>query len=166
MSRTDKADRIRDAFLDALRSQGASVESMADLAATSSSTVRKLFLALGQAGREAYLVRGVGIINVHVRSEAPGWWSILKTVKRDLDLLAKEFQTKCFYVLLVGRDDQHVADGYIANDFAASPFTRPPGVEKTKYTVNEKQHLDRRKLLLSVGKVAKVLLEARAVAAL
>jgi hypothetical protein len=32
MSRITKADRVRDVFLDALRSQGASVETMADLA--------------------------------------------------------------------------------------------------------------------------------------
>lgn len=127
----------------------------------SNPTIRGLFLALGQAGREIYLIRGVGFINVHIRSEPPGWWSILKTVKRDLDILAKEFGTKCFYVLLVGRADQHTANGYIASDFSSSPFVRPPGVEVTKYTVNEKQHLDVRKLLLSVGKVAKVLMEVR-----
>lgn len=161
MSRIAKADRVRKAFFDALRSQGASVESMADLAAGSNPTIRDLFMALGQAGREVYLVRGVGLINVHIRSEPPGWWSILKTVKRDLDMLAKEFETKCFYVLLVGRDDQHIADGYIVTDFATSPFIRPPGVEETKFTVNEKRHLDPRNLLLSVGKVAKVLMEAR-----
>jgi hypothetical protein len=165
MSRAAKADRIRDAFLEALKAQGASIETMGDLAAdASNSTIRGLFLALGQAGREVYLVRGVGFINVHVRSEPPGWWSILKTVKRDLDVLAIEFGTKCFYVLLVGRNDQHIADGYIATDFSNPPFVRPPGVEETKYTVNEKQHLDARKLLLSVGKVAKVLMVARGVA--
>jgi hypothetical protein len=38
-----------------------------------------------------------------------------------------------------------------------------PGLEKTKYTVNEKQHLDPRKLLLSVGRLPSVI-EARGVA--
>ena len=121
-----------------------------------------MFAALGQAGREVYLIRGVALVNVHVRSEPPGWWNILKTVKRDLDLMAKEFALNCIYVLLVGRSDRHVADGYIVTDFAKGPFTRPLKAEKTKYSINERQHLDKGALLLSVAKVAKVLAQYRA----
>src|SRR5690348_11231900 len=118
MSRTAKADAIRDAFLQALKAEGAEVETLAELAAAESNeTIRGLFLALGQAGREVYLVRGLGFINVHIRSEPPGWWNILKTVKRDLDILTNKFETKCVYVLLIGRKDQHIADGYVATDF-------------------------------------------------
>lgn len=62
-------------------------------------------------------------------------------------------------MLLVGRNDHHIADGYIGTDFVKPPFIRLPGDEETKYTISEKQHLDRESLLLSVGKVAKVLLE-------
>jgi len=160
MSRTAKADDIRDAFLEALRSQDATVETMADLAADESNEkIRNLFLSLGQAGREVYLVRGVGFVNIHVRSEPPGWWGILQTVKRDLDALTGELKIRSVYVLLIGRKDQHIADGYIATDFTNSPFIRLPSVDDTKYTVNERQHLDVNKLLLSVGKVAKVLLQ-------
>lgn len=159
MSRTVEADRIRNAFLQALRSEGVSVETMADLAASESNEkIRNLFLALGRAGREVYLVRGVGFVNVHVRSEDRGWWSILKTVKKDLDILTSKFELKCYYVLLVERDDHYIADGYIATDFTRSPFLKPPGVDKTKYTVNEKQHLNPSKRLLSLEKVAKALM--------
>jgi hypothetical protein len=161
MARNTKADGIRGAFLGALKAQGAAVETMIDLAAHESNpTIRRVFLGLGQAGREVYLVRGVGLINVHVRSEPPGWWSILKTVKSDLDYLRNEIGVICHYVLLVGRNDQHIANGYIATDFSAPPFRSPPGVEATKYTVNERQHLDSKKLLLSVGKIAKVLMQS------
>ncbi len=162
MSRTSKADRISHAFIEALKSQGGSVATMSDLATDElNSTIRDIFLSLGRSGREVYLVRGVGFINLHVRSAPPGWWSILKTVKNDLDILAKEFGSKCFYVLLIGRDDQHVANGYILTDLTNPPLLRQPGVEKTKYTVNEKSHLDASKLLLSVDKVAKLLLQMR-----
>ena len=166
MSRTVEADQIRNAFLDALRAEGASVESMADRAANASNeTVRNLLLALGRAGREVYLVPGVGFINVHVRSEGRGWWGILKSVKKDLDFLANELGMKCYFVLLIGRDDKYIADGYIVTDFARSPFLKPPSVDATKYTVNERQHLNPSKRFLSIGKVAKTLMAFRRAAA-
>lgn len=155
MSRSAKADIIRDAFLQALESEGVSVETMADLAAKGpDETFRNLFLGLGRAGREVYFVRGFGFVNVHIRSEPPGWWNILKTVKRDLDILSKEFKIGCYFVLLVGRNDVYVADGYIVTDFKSPPFLRPPGVEDTKYTVNERQQLDPTKRISSVRRVA------------
>ena len=168
MARETNADRIRNAFLYTLRYQGAKVRTMMELAAEMSDpNHRGICLGLGQAGREVYFIIGVGFINVHVRSEPPGWWSILKSVKNDLAFLSGERNDpgiNCYYVLLVGRNDRHIADGYIVTDFSSSPFVRPPGVEETKYTVNEKQHLDPKKLLLSVGKIAKVLMEAHGAA--
>ncbi len=161
MPASDKAEKIRDAFLDALRSEGVSPEPLVEVAASASGTVKELFAALGRAGREVYLIRGVALVNVHVRSEQPGWWNILKTVKRDLDQMAKEFELNCIYVLLIGRGDRHVADGYIVSDFGKAPFTRAPKAEKTKYSINERQHLDHGALLQSVGKIAKVLARQR-----
>jgi hypothetical protein len=161
MSRSERSDAIRDAFLAALREQGASVESMADLAASEpNGTLRDVLLGLGRAGREVYLLRGVGFMNVHVRAEPPGWWNILKSVKRDLDLLAKELGVKTYYVLLIGREDSHIANGYIAADFATTPFARTPKSEEMKYSVNEKVHLDQNKRLLSIKKISTILLQA------
>lgn len=90
MVRGVKADIIRNGFLDALKSYGASVQTMAELAPAeeSNSNIRGILLRLGQAGREVYLVPGIGFINVHVRSEPPGWWNILKTVKKDFESLS------------------------------------------------------------------------------
>jgi len=134
---------------------------MVEVAASSSGKIRQLFAALGQAGREVYLIRGAALVNLHIRSEPPGWWNILKTVKRDLDAMAKEFGVNCIYVLLIGRKDRHVADGYIVTGFDKAPFVRAPKGEETKYSINERQHLDTRALLLSVAKVAKVLASHR-----
>lgn len=161
MPAPDRAESIRSAFLDALRAEGLSPEPMVEVAASSSGLVKQLFAALGQAGREVYLIRGVALVNLHIRSEPPGWWNILKTVKHDLDAMAKEFRLNCIYVLLVGRDDRHIADGYIVTDFDNPPFVRAPKGEVTKYSINERQHLDKRTLLLSVAKVAKVLASHR-----
>jgi hypothetical protein len=163
MSRTDKADEIRDAFLDALRAQGMRVDTLEEVAAEATEQVlRDVFRRLGRAGREIYVVRGVGLINIHIRSTAPGWWNILKSVKADFDALAKAIGGKTFYVLLVGRKDPkdiHVANGWVATDFLSSPFLQPPSEEATKYTVKEGQHLDKGKLNLSVTKVAQKLLQ-------
>jgi hypothetical protein len=139
MSPTAAADDIKNAFLEELRSQGAPVETMGELAAeASSTTTQRLFLALGQQAREVYRVPGVGFINLHIKSKPPGWWNILKTVKKDLDDLTGWTGIRSFYVLLVGRNDPHIANGYIATDFLSLPFKRHPEAEATKYTVNEK----------------------------
>ncbi len=161
MAASERADEIRSAFLGALQAEGLHPQPLSDLAASASRSVRELFAALGNAGREVYLVPGVALVNVHVRSEPPGWWNILKSVKRDLDSMAKEFGLNCTYVLLIGRKDLHVADGYIVGDFSKPPFTRMPRAEDTKYSINERQHLDERAKLLSVAKVAKVLARQR-----
>jgi len=159
MSRTIESDSVRDALLTSLRSQGASVETMASLASdTTTSTVRSLFERLGHAGREVYFVRGLGLINVHVRSQSPGWWNILKTVKNDLDTLHGELGIARFFVLLIGRPDRFIADGYIITEFDQPPLMRDPSVERTKYTINEMPHLDQSRKLLSLDKVTKALL--------
>ncbi|MDO9417408.1 hypothetical protein [Pararhizobium sp.] len=165
MGRTVDSDRIRDNFLDSLKSQGASVETMADLALQATeSTMRRLFDGLGRAGRDVYLVRGVGLINVHVRSKSPGWWNILKTVKEDLDILHKEFGVIRLFVLLIGRPDRFVADGYIITEFDEPPLLRSPGIEKTKYTINERQHLELSRKILSLEKLAMTLLARKPIA--
>lgn len=159
MTRTVTADFIRDEFLKSVNSLGGSVEAMDQLASkTSDPTLRGLFKQLGRSGRNVFLVKGIGLINIHVRSSPPGWWNILMTVKEDLDSLRRELRVKSYYVLLIGRTDRYVANGYIATDFDSSPFVNHPGVETTKYSINEKQHLDPSSVLLSVEGVAKELL--------
>ncbi len=158
MSRTVQSDAIQEAFLDELKAQGATVESMDGLFAhTDHPEARDLLARLGRSGRNLFLVKGIGLINVHVRSELKGWWGILKTVKEDLQALG----TNHFFVLLTGRKDRFVADGYIVSDFNSSPFIKYPSTGVTKFTINEKQHLDPNARILSVGKIAKVLLGLR-----
>jgi hypothetical protein len=158
MGRTTQSDAIQEAFLDELKAQGATVESMNELIArTDHREARELLARLGRSGRNLFLVKGVGLINVHVRSDLKGWWGILKTVREDLQALG----TKYFFVLLIGRNDRFVADGYIVSDFDAAPIIKYPSIGATKFTINEKQHLDPDERLLSIGKVAKVLLGSK-----
>lgn len=162
MSRSAGANRIKKAFFDEIGKLGLSVVTMDKLAAESESdAVRRTFQRLGQADREVYLVRGVGIVNLHVRSESPGWWNVLKTVKDDLDWLRRNARIGCYYVLLVGTGNDSVANGYIFSEFAYPPFKRRPGAEATKYSINERQDLDRSKAFLSMEKVAAALASYR-----
>ena len=135
---------------------------MGELAAGSESQgVRRVFLRLGQADREVYLIRGVGIINLHIRSKAPGWWNILKSVKEDLDWLRKDLKYTAYYVLLVGTGDQAIANGYIFSEFAYPPFKTKPTAEATKYSINERPNLDRSKAIPSIAKVGEALASYR-----
>ncbi len=154
MSRTVQSDAIQEAFLDAVRAEGAVVEGMSELTGhTSNGELRAVLQSLGRNGRNVFFVEGVGMIQVHVRTEPPGWWNVLKSVKKHLDGLHKHY-----FVFLIGRKDQYVADGYIASDFNGPPFIKHPGIEATKFTINEKQDLDRDARLLSVSKIARELL--------
>jgi hypothetical protein len=151
---------IREAFLQALGSEGATVQKVRDLAEGQSDPyIRSLLLELGNATREVYSVRGVGIINIHIKSEPPGWWNIMESVDNHFALLST-MQIHCFYVLILGRKDQHVADGYIATDINQPPFIQRPTIKSGKfYSVTERQHLDRNKLILSIGKIARTLIQ-------
>lgn len=159
MGRTVQSDAIQEGFLDALRAEGAVVENMSELAGHTSHGELRFFLqSLGRNGRNVFFLEGVGMVQIHVRSEPPGWWNVLKSVKEHLDQLHKHY-----FVFLIGRKDQYVANGYIASDFNRPPFIRHPSVEATKFTINEKQDLDPNARLLSVSKIAKVLLGLRKV---
>jgi hypothetical protein len=93
-----------------------------------------------------------------VRSEPPGWWNILKTVKQDLDIIQRELGVVRFFILLIGRKDRFIADGYIITDFDKPPLVRGPGVEQTKYTINERQHLESSRKILSIERLVAALL--------
>jgi hypothetical protein len=139
-------------------------EKSGDLAeGESDSFIRNLFLALGKSSREVYNVTGVGLINVHVKSESPGWWNIIKTVKRDFTTLSTSRDNfpgiPYYYIFLIGRKDQHIADGYIATDFNQSPFIHPPHEEATKYSVYASQHLNQNRIILTINRVAQTLIQ-------
>ncbi len=133
MGHTADSDRIRDFLLDKLRDCGKSVQTMNELASKMPDhPMRQVTEALGRSGRNVFMVNGVGLINVHVRSEPPGWWGILKSVKEDLDFMQAELGVTRYFVLLVGRKDHYIADGYIITDFEKSPLIKYPSIGETK----------------------------------
>ena len=151
------SDAIHESFVSSLRALGASVESMADLAAGEpNEKIRSVYRSLGRAQRELLFVRGVGFLNVHVRADPPGFWSVQKSVKAELDFLVEQVGVKCYYVFLVGRPSRKFSDGFIATDLSSPPFVKRPFENPDRFTVNERD-LDPGKKLLSLEKVARVL---------
>lgn len=159
MSRTVQSDAIQKALLDALTAEGAAIEEMSQVAARASDPLaRGLFQHLGRAHRNVFFIKGIGLINGHVRSELRGWWNILESVKKDLDWLHNDYRVKRYFVLLIGRKDKYIADGYVFSDFNGPVFLKPPSIVASKFTINEKQHLESAERLSSINKVAKVLI--------
>jgi hypothetical protein len=162
MNRSSAADKITEAFLACLREHGASARMMAEVATDfPDQPLHDLLLGLGRAGRKVFLVSGVGLVNVHVRASATGFWGVEKTVKRDFDAVARHLEVPGHFVFLVGRDDKHVADGYIASTLDSPPFIRPVRAHDTSYKINERQDLDPSKKLLGVRRVAEALSQRR-----
>lgn len=154
------ANEITEAFVAALRDLGASVQTMAEVAAKfHEQPMHDLLLALGRAGRKVFLVSNVGLVNVHVRAGSVGFWGVEKSVKKEFEALARHLEVPGYFVFLVGRDDQHVADGYVASSLEASPFVRPVRAQATNYKINERQDLDPSKKRPGIRKVAETLLQ-------
>ena len=65
----------------------------------------------------------------------------------------------CYYVLLIGRKDQHIADGYIATDLNQPPFKQHPVIRPKHYSVTERRHLNPNRILLTISKVARTLIQ-------
>lgn len=90
MSRSRIADEVLDAFLASLRELGATVRDMGELARDfDDQKLQGLVQRLGQAGRQVFLVKGVGFVNIHVSASESGFWGIQESVRNDFEALAK-----------------------------------------------------------------------------
>jgi hypothetical protein len=146
-------------LLSALRERGASVSDMDTLALEiEDETARRLVRELGQAQRNVFRVAEVGFVNVHVSTSDRAFWGVDASVKKDFDVLKRLMGIGCVYVLLVDRNDNFVADGYILNDLSGPPLLRPMKLHANVYRINARD-LDPSKKILSIGKVAKQLVE-------
>ena len=159
MSQSSTANDITEAFLNVLRELGATVLTMTEVAARfDEQPMHDFLLSLGRAGRKVFFVPTVGLLNVHVRASSVGFWGVEKSVKNEFEKVARFLEVPGHFVFLVGRNDQHVANGYVASSLDASPFVRPVRAQATSYKINERQDLDTSKKRLGIRKVAEALL--------
>ena len=158
MPRTEKEEYLRERFIDAIVANGTGIEDMSELARRFSGTFKEIFQRWSRTGREQFLIKGVGFINVHVRSDPPGFWGITKNVINDFRAIREHLRTPCWFVLLVGQENGNDQNGYILEDIFSPPMIENPSEQSGAFKINEK-NLDRTKVIRSTDKVAQCLIE-------
>ena len=159
MGRTEQAERFRIDFIDAIKAKGASVEDMSSFALIfDEPRLKAIFQRWDSLGRELFYIDKVGFINVHVRSEPPGFWGIAKRVKDDFEIIKKAIKIPCWYVLLVGAADDEDVNGYILEDVFSSPLINQPSEQQDAFKINERD-LDKLKVISSSSNIANILIK-------
>ncbi len=159
MSHSDKDEYFRDKFIDAIVANGTGIEGMSGLAhRLSNPKFGDMFERWARLGREIFFVKKVGLINVHVRSEPPGFWGVTKNVINDFHVIKEHLGIQCLFVLLVGQEKGTDQDGYILEDILSSPMIERPSEQAEVYKINEK-NLDRSKVIHSTDNIVKRLIE-------
>jgi len=159
MPRSDKDEFFRDKFIDAIVANGTGIESMSGLARRlSNPKFGDMFERWARLGREIFFVKRVGFINVHVRSEPPGFWGVTKNVINDFHVLKEHLGTQCWFVLLVGQENGNDQNGYILEDIFSPPMIEIPSEQAEAYKINEK-NLDRSKVIYTTNNIVRRLME-------
>lgn len=156
---SDKDDYFRDKFIDAIVANGTGIDSMSGLARRlSNPKLGDMFERWARLGREIFFVKKGVFINVHVRSEPPGFWGVTKNVINDFHAIKEYLGIQCLFVLLVGQEKGIDQDGYILEDIFSPPMIEKPSEQAEVYKINEK-NLDRSKVIHSTDDIAKRLIE-------
>ena len=159
MPRSEKDEYFRDKFIDAIVANGTGIESMSGLARQlSNPKFGDMFERWARLGREIFYVKRVGFINVHVRSEPPGFWGVTKNVISDFHVIKKHSGTQCWFVLLVGQENGNDQNGYILENIFSPPMIESPSEQAEAYKINEK-NLDRSKVIYTTNNIVKHLME-------
>ena len=138
MGHSEQADYLRKEFVSTLRKMGGQVEDMRSLALVYDDNILKaIFERWSNLGREIFAIKGVGFVNVHIRSESPGFWGITKQVEKDFKNISKNLGVPCFYVLLVGGNSGGQLNGYILKEIFEKPVIGTPGMQENSYKINE-----------------------------
>jgi len=159
MSRTEKDDYFREKFLDAIVAQGTGVEGMSDFARRfDDRSIKEIFSRWSRSGRELFFIKKVGFVNVHVRSEPPGFWGVTKNVINDFHAVREYLNTPCWFVLLVGQEYNNDLNGYILEDIFSPPIIKKPSEQDEAYKINER-NLDQNMMIRSTYKIVMSLIE-------
>lgn len=159
MPRSDKEEYFRHKFIDSFVANGTGIEDMSELASRfSDNEFKDIFERWSRLGREQFLVKRVGFINVHVRSEPPGFWGVTKNVIKDFHTIRELLHTPCWFVLLVGQENGTEQNGYILEDIFAPPMIEAPSEQQDGYKINEK-NLDRSEVIATTDQIVKRLIE-------
>jgi hypothetical protein len=159
MGRTEKDEYFREQFLDEIVAQGKGVEDMSTLARRYDDiSIKNIFDRWSRIGREIFFLKGTGFINVHIRSEPPGFWGVRKNVLNDFKILEEKFRINCLFVLLVADDHGETLNGYILKNMSSSSLLKAPSEQEEDYKINETA-LDKNKKIVSLKSVVEELIK-------
>jgi len=161
---SEKKDQpIHEQFIIALEDQGLTVHTANHFSSlfAGDKDLAAAIRALGSKQRNIYFLayKGkIGIIHLHIRSKDSGFWGLTKNTLDQVKVFKEALKIPNWLILLVGRQDQFIADGYIISDVGKHPMTRPINLLATGgYRINEQQDLDCGKKIRSIGLIAKKL---------
>jgi hypothetical protein len=154
---------IHDQFINALTEQGLTVMTANHVSSAVDdnkdfSTAVKI---LGSNNRNVYFLvyQGkLGIMHLHVRSEGSGFWGLTKNTLDHIKAFKEGLKVPNWLILLVGRQDKFIADGYIVSEVGTLPMRRPPTLlANGTYKINEKSDLNSDEKILSIKLIARQL---------
>lgn len=158
MARNEASDTFVKHFLSALNEAGQIPESMTTFAARfDSPDIRSVFTRWDAAKRSIYFIPTIGFVNIHVRTEPPGFWGISTDVEKDFSFIRSSLNIVCMYVLLVGRRDKRGANGYILRSLD-DPLLRSYSQSGKQLKINEKTDLKENALILGIDGVVPALI--------
>ncbi len=103
-------------------------------------------------------IRGLGMVCVRVSETPPGDWTVPGGLVERLDALRAGNGTAWWLVLLVARLSGEGAQGYILSDLSSPPIKNPPPSEGARISIRERRHLDSTRMILSIEKLAAILM--------
>jgi hypothetical protein len=157
---------IHKQFIIALKEQGITVRKANEVIPDDKNFANAI-LRLGANHRNIYFIicqDKVAIIQLHIRSGGSGFWGLTKSTLDHVRLFKEKLKIPNLLVLLVGRQDNFIADGYIIPEIGKSPMTRQLTLlANGGYRINEKQDLNSGKKIRSIKmivcKIEKLILD-------
>ncbi len=125
--------------------------------------VLKDFLSLAMRNRRRifWLSDSQVFLWVHVRSEDDiVSWGLYEPVLEELDII--KGMIPFYIILLVGRNDRWIADGYILTSLSEEPLKKPPlKNKKDTYLITEGQHLEKKSKILGLPDIVNAILSLK-----
>ena len=150
---------LKQQWWEALAAQGADVQ---PLECISSSVAHGVSVeGLQQLDNDLRFVPGLGVVCLRVCEMPPGTWHIAGELFDRLESLKKEAAIVWWMVLLVARISGEGAQGYILNDLEAQPIKSAPQLDDAGLLIQERRHLDSTRMILSIEKLANILVRRR-----
>ena len=132
---------IHEQFIIALEKQGITVMTANQVSSIiDNKDTAAVIRLLGANNRNIYILTcqgKTGIIHLHIRGEGSGFWGLTKNTLDHLKLFTK---IPNWLILLIGRQDKFIADGYIIPEIGKSPMKRQLNLlSNGGYRINEKR---------------------------